>query len=529
MPADQRARLKQWLDSGEAQLHPLTFPQRELWEVSPVPVEDNANHICCLIDVHGFLTEPESRAAIQRVVDRQEVLRLSILPGKERPLQMIRKSSGINFDFRELAAGDARPEVIEELAAEIFRAPFELLQGPLYRVVDLRRASDHHVLVFAIHHAIADGWSLGVLVQDLFAAYIEVVMGSSGALAPVPQTYSEWGATERAFWKSETLEERTEFWKTKLAGVSRRWNTPITPGPAQRWLSAIPAKLTNETRELARQTSVTLFSALFAAFQIAFYEWSGFDDLVVGTPVANRTRQTARETMGYYAGIVPLRWQTDRRGLRPIIYERDINKRSTRLLTLSPSPNWRARSANNRKLGYNPIFEVRFALQNHPMPEISLPNLSARLSMRSTGTARFQLACEITEAGDGLEVAWLFRENLFSRRDIQSSRWHISASSGGHLPLAGEPNLRTDRPMNAPVIDEDFSEMHEPHWALRSAFQLLVFGLVLAEVALAVAVHRGLIWLAVPLVLVVSHLMHGAPHRPARSGPRPSPEKSRVQ
>ena len=62
--------------------------------------------------------------------------------------------------------------------------------------------------------------------------------------------------------------------------------------------------------------------------------------------------------------------------------------------------------------GYNPVFEVRFALQNHPMPEVSLPNLSARLSMRSTGTARFRLGCEITEAGDGLEVAWLFRENV---------------------------------------------------------------------------------------------------------------------
>ena len=82
MPADQRARLKQWLDRGEAQLHPLTFPQQELWEVSPVPVEDNANHICCLINVHGLLTERECRAAIQRVVDRQEVLRLSLLPGK---------------------------------------------------------------------------------------------------------------------------------------------------------------------------------------------------------------------------------------------------------------------------------------------------------------------------------------------------------------------------------------------------------------------------------------------------------------
>ncbi len=70
--------------------------------------------------------------------------------------------------------------------------------------------------------------------------------------------------------------------------------------------------------------------------------------------------------------------------------------------------------------GHNPLFEVRFALQNHPMPEVSLPNLSARLSMRSTGTARFQLACEITEVREGLEVAWLFRDNLFSPDDIES-------------------------------------------------------------------------------------------------------------
>src|SRR5260370_32829791 len=84
------------------------------------------------------------------------------------------------------------------------------------------------------------------------------------------------------------------------------WNLPIAPGPPKRWLSAIRANLTAETRELARQTSVTFFSVLFGAFQIAFSEWSGFDDLVVGTPVANRTRQTARETIGYYAGIVPL-------------------------------------------------------------------------------------------------------------------------------------------------------------------------------------------------------------------------------
>src|SRR4029077_3849187 len=141
MPANQRVRLKQWLESGEAQLHPLAFPQRELWETSPVPVEDDANHICCIIEIQGFMTEADCRAAIQRVVDRQEVLRLSILPGKERPLQMIRKNFGINFDFRELSTADTCPEAIEELAMEVFRAPFDLVQGPLYRGVDLRCAA----------------------------------------------------------------------------------------------------------------------------------------------------------------------------------------------------------------------------------------------------------------------------------------------------------------------------------------------------------------------------------------------------
>ena len=85
MSADKRARLKQWLESGEARLHPLTFPQRELWEASAVPVGDPANNICCLIHLRGLMTERDGTAAVQRVVERQEALRLSFLPGKERP------------------------------------------------------------------------------------------------------------------------------------------------------------------------------------------------------------------------------------------------------------------------------------------------------------------------------------------------------------------------------------------------------------------------------------------------------------
>jgi hypothetical protein len=445
MPADQRTRLKQWLDSGEAQLHPLTLPQRELWEVSPVPVEDSANHICCLIEVQGPLTEHQCRGALRLVVDREEVLRLSILPGRERPLQMIRKSSGLNFKVREVAG--ARPEEIEELVLEIFRTPFDLVQGPLYRVVHLRRTPNDHLLVFVIHHAIADGWSLGIFVEGLFAAYLQALTGSSEPLPPVPQTYAAWGAAERTFWKPEVLEQRLEFWKARLASPSRMWNATITAGPPQRWLSAIPASLTNEARELARRTGITFFSALYGAFQIAFSKWSGFDDLVVGTPVANRTKQTARETMGYYSSIVPLRGQTD---LSRIASD---HLRAAHQLTIDsfanaiPFVELVRGIGEQAAAGYNPLFEVRFALQNHPMPEVSLPNLSARLSMRSTGTARFQLGCEITENREGLEVAWLYRENLFSQHDIEGLDGIF------HQVLAGlcrSPESRISEVLNRP-------------------------------------------------------------------------------
>src|SRR5450631_4304271 len=100
MPEDKRTRLKQWLESGEIRLQPLTFPQRELWEASPVPAADVSNNICALIQVRGLLTPHDCEAAVQRVVERQEVLRLSFLPGKDRPVQMIRKSSEASFRFR---------------------------------------------------------------------------------------------------------------------------------------------------------------------------------------------------------------------------------------------------------------------------------------------------------------------------------------------------------------------------------------------------------------------------------------------
>jgi hypothetical protein len=435
MSGDKRALLKEWLASGKAHLQPLTFPQRELWETSPVAVTDNANHICCLIQMRGVITPEACEAAIQRVVERQEVMRLSFLPGKDRPIQMIRHASDANFRFRELSPTQSHEQAVEDLAREIFSEPFDFVQGPLYRAEVLRRAADDHVLVLAIHHAIADGWTLGVFIQDLCVAYVQGLMGLREGLPPVPLTYAAWGAAERAFWQPAELKRRAAFWKSNLAGSRRLWNSQEGPesasGVPDRWVSHCPVDLADAARELARVNGTTLFNTLLAAFQIALSRWTGEQDILVGTPVANRSKQAVRETMGYCAGIVPLRGQVDVD--RPFSASLKTVHQTTVDCFANAMPFAELVPALEEppRAGQNPIFEVRFALQNHPVPDVTVHGLSARLKMRSTGTARFQLGCEITVVDDGFQVVWLFRPKLFPLAEIKNLAYLFQAVLAG--------------------------------------------------------------------------------------------------
>jgi len=421
MADDKRARFKQWLANGEACLHPLTFPQRELWETSLAPPADVSNHICCVINVRGLLSPEDCMASMQRVVNRQEVLRLSILPGKNGPVQLIRTQREPVMRFRDIPSNSSA-QALEELALGIFYEPFDLVQGPLYRAEVIRRAPDDLVMVFTIHHAIADGWTLGVFVQDLCAAYVQHRTGASHGLAPVPTSYSAWGTAERAFWQPAELEPRIAFWKSRLIGISRLWSVPEEADVVflpRRLVSRLPAEIGGAVRELARRSGATLFSTLLAAFQVALSRWTGAEDIVVGTPVANRTRQDVRETMGYFSGVVPLRGQVLRD--RPFSEHLRIVHQATVDSFANAMPFaelvWAIGDRPSPK--HNPIFEVRFALQNHPVPDVEIRGLSLKLRMRSTGTPRFDLGCEITELGDALEVVWLFRESLFSQPEIE--------------------------------------------------------------------------------------------------------------
>jgi non-ribosomal peptide synthetase component F len=184
-------------------------------------------------------------------------------------------------------------------------------------------------------------------------------------------------------------------------------------------VSHFPSDLAAAVRELARSSSATLFSTLLSAFQITLSKWTGAQDIIVGTPVANRGKPTVRETMGYFSGVVPLRGQVDAErsfsGHLKSVHDDTVESFANAM----PFAELAQALGDVATPGHAPIFEVRFALQNHPIPDVALPGLSAKLTMRSTGTARFHLACEVTEEGEKLEVVWLFRSGIFPQTEIE--------------------------------------------------------------------------------------------------------------
>jgi hypothetical protein len=430
MEADPRSKLKEWLSAGHARLEPLSFPQRELWEASAIPPGDASNNICCLLDIRGPLTLAMCTEALGHVIKRQDVLRTTFLPGKERPLQVVRAEADPVLSYRDWPAAATGDDHLPAQTQEFFARPIDLLRGPLYRIEMLKRGADHHVLALAIHHSIADGWTLGNFVHD-FTTGCLLAWQSAGndisrlgamrlEMPPLEMTHGQWAAAERAQWTTLALQKHGEYWRQRLEGSRPLFHDrgTLQPGALVRWHTAISGALADPLRALAKSRGVTLFSTLLAAFRVALFRWAGATDVVVGTPVAGRTTAAVRETMGYFSGNVPLRGRLDPD--QP--FDAALAERHREVVDdfahAMPFAELASAVDGGQKARRHPVFDVRFAVQNHPFPSIDIPGISSRLELVSTGTARFDIGCEITEDARNLALVWLHRTDILGHADM---------------------------------------------------------------------------------------------------------------
>ncbi|MCO6704257.1 amino acid adenylation domain-containing protein [Streptomyces sp. CHA1] len=300
-------------DAGRPEPGAVTHGERALWLLDRLTPGDPAYTVARAVRLRGPLDPEAVRNALQQLIDRHEALRASFETVDGTPVRVV-------HPHRELAWATAaggpeeRARFLEQQAA----APFDLARGPLLRAALFEEAADSRVLLIAVHHIVADHWSLSLLSDELAELLAAARNGGQPALAPAAP-HSVYAGHEQAYLDSPAFEEDWAYWQRQLAGPLPELRFPAEPareGSAeagdrvqddQVYELELSSQLSADVERLARDHGVTVFTTLLSAFQTLLHRTTGTDDIVVGTHVADRTWPGAEAAVGYCLNTVPLR------------------------------------------------------------------------------------------------------------------------------------------------------------------------------------------------------------------------------
>ncbi|HEV8580104.1 MAG TPA: amino acid adenylation domain-containing protein [Thermoanaerobaculia bacterium] len=394
---------------------PLSPAQQGLWFLSQLAPESSFYNIPAVLRLRGDLDAAALARALDNVVRRHEALRTILPPAADgRPEQVIAPVMPLPLpiaDLRGVSAEERGRQCAERVAAEVTR-PFDLVCGPLLRALLLRTGESEHVFVLTVHHAVADGWSMGVLHRELGACYAARRRGEAPVLPEPPLQYADYAVWQWRCLQEGWTERQVAFWKERLAedqgllevaGDRPRAAVRSLRGATLR--RAVPAPLVDALRELGGRETATPLMVLRAAFETLLYRYTGRDRFVVGTPVAGRRLPELEELIGFFVQMLPI--PADLSG-RPDF--RDLLARVRRMALAAydhqdvPFERLVEELRPARQEGRNPFFEILLAA-NPSVPPPVLPGLEVCPEEVDTGTAKFDLTLFIEEQERGIGLA----------------------------------------------------------------------------------------------------------------------------
>ncbi|QRK06023.1 amino acid adenylation domain-containing protein [Archangium violaceum] len=436
---------------GAGDSQPLSFAQQRLWFLEQLQPGSSAYNIPYALRLEGRLERKALERALEEVVRRHEVLRVSFESRAGEPVLRLNEPPRLSLDPVDLSALDAgrRDEEVERRASEEAGRPFELSEGPLLRATLLRLAEREHVLLLTVHHIVFDGWSTGILFRELAALYGAFSRGEPSPLPELPLQYADYARWQREWLKGEVLEAQLGYWKQRLAGSPPVLNLPLDkPRPARRSSRAghVPVALSREVSEalesLAQQEGCSLFMVLLGGFQALLARWSGQEDIVVGTPVAGRTRAEVEELIGFFVNTLVLR--TDVSGA-PTFRELLARVREVALGAYAhqdvPFEKLVEELRPVRELRHSPLFQVMFALQNIPTREVSLPGLKLSPMENEGVEAKLDVVLSLTRTPEGLRGAFTYDAALFEPVTIERLARHLETLLAA---VAAAPDRRVE-------------------------------------------------------------------------------------
>ncbi|HEV3073508.1 MAG TPA: non-ribosomal peptide synthase/polyketide synthase, partial [Thermoanaerobaculia bacterium] len=387
---------------------PLSYAQERLWFLDRLAPGRAVYNMPLALAVHGPLAAARIDAVLSEVVRRHEALRTRFEEIGGEPAQLVAPPAPLRLPRLDLAALPAERRGVEtlRLAREESRRPFDLRRGPLLRGALLHAAGprpDDHALLLDLHHIVSDGWSLGVLVDEIHALYRASLAGSPSPLAELPIQYADYAVWQRRWLGDEEMERQLAYWRQRLAGAPSALDLPSDrPRPAAQSYrgGAAVLRLDPETAErlaaAGRRHGATLFMTLFAGFAALLARASGQDDLVVGSPIANRHHLATERLIGFFVNSLALRLDLagDPPGETLLARVRETALAAYAHQDL-PFERLVEEVRPERRLSQNPLFQVMCVLQNAPRGAAELADLAGlSLSRLDAGApdAKFDLA-----------------------------------------------------------------------------------------------------------------------------------------
>ena len=441
---------------------PLSFAQQRLWFIDQLEPGCSVYNFPAAVRLKGPLNVVALKQSLNEIVRRHEALRTTFAIVEGRPVQVIAPLLTLPLpivDLRGLPETERETEVRRLVTNEAQR-PFDLAKGPLVRATVLGLGQNEHVGLLTMHHIVSDGWSTGILIREMAVLYEAFSSGTPASLPELPIQYADFAHWQRQWLAGEVLETQLTYWKQQLGGAPPLMELPTDhPRPPLQSFRGthhsvtLPNDISAGLKALSQQHGVTLFMTLLAAFKVVLHSYTSQDDIIIGTPIANRNRLEIEGLIGFFVNTLVLR--TDLSGdptfgdvLRRV---RDVCLGAYAHQDL-PFERLVEELHLARDVSRNPLFQVMFVLQNARSEPLELPGLKLTPVEVDSGTTHFDLTLHIADTGHELIATLAYNTDLFETASIVRMLKHfttlletICASPDrrlSELPLLTEPERR---------------------------------------------------------------------------------------
>jgi amino acid adenylation domain-containing protein len=406
----------------------LSFAQERIWFFEQLEPNTAVYNIANAVRLTGRLDLITLKRTLNEILRRHEVLRTVFTSLEEKPVQLVIAAQPLPLPIKDLSSLPADEQEIQLVHCinEDSQRPFDLTKGPLLRCSVLRLAQEEHVVVLCMHHIASDAWSMNVLINEIVPLYESFSSGKPSPLPELPIQYADFAEWQRCWFQDNLLEEQLSYWKTQLEGAPRLnlWTDRPRP-PVQTFRGGHQSLLLSPTlskalRALSRHEGVTMFMLLLAAFQTLLHRYTGQEDIVVGSPIANRGRVEIENLIGFFVNSLVMR--TDLSG-DPSFAELLQRVRVTAMGAYAhqdlPFEKLVQELQPERNLNRSPLFQVLFALQNAPAGTLELPGIKFTPLDTDRATAKFDLFLGIGDGNEELSISLEYNTDLF---DEETSR-----------------------------------------------------------------------------------------------------------